>query len=460
MNEPKTEGHRIRPIMANVESAQDVEAGEPDGELADECEGEDVEVESQEADEAGEESAGTKVKVAPTQPSNTERERHEVTHCPYRSWCPVCVAGRGQKTGHKKQKRDGSELPRFAMDYGFLGDEGQPTASLLVMRELKTGMMLGMIVEKKGIGASWVEQRVAHFINGFGHKKLLLRSDNEPSILALRKKIAELVDGQVITEDSIKGESQTNGLAEVGVKIVEGMVRTLKIAVETRIGETLASDSILLAWLTEHAAVVYNRCAVLADGRTPWQRAYGKSSTMPLLPFGEKILHKQLKKTGDLKNSLQPRFKFAFYLGSRSRSGEHFVGKPEGVVRCRDVRRLTEDKRWDLDGLKAVKGAPWAPVNGVSTLEVPTHIVTEKVAREEDDGEFRRDINIKRMMIRKADVIKYGETPGCPGCRAVLEGRRQNHSEECRKEMERKMDADPEGAEKVERNRRRVMEEL
>jgi hypothetical protein len=39
------------------------------------------------------------------------------------------------------------------MDYGFLGDEGQPTASLLVMRELKSGMMLGMIVEKKGVGA-------------------------------------------------------------------------------------------------------------------------------------------------------------------------------------------------------------------------------------------------------------------------------------------------------------------
>jgi hypothetical protein len=346
------------------------------------------------------------------------------------------------------------------MDYGFLGDEGQPTASLLAMRELKTGMMLGMIVEKKGVGAPWVEQRVANFVNGFGHKKLLVRSDHEPSILALRKKIVELVDGQVFQEDSIKGESQTNGLAEVGVKILEGMIRTLKLAVEGRIKESLASDSILLAWLAEHAAIVYNRCAVLADGRTPWQRAYGKSSTMPLLPFGEKVLFKPLKKTGDLKNSLQPRFRFAFSLGSRSRSGEHFVGTPEGVVRCRDVRRLTEDKRWDLDGLKAVKGAPWAPLSGASVLEVPTHIVTEKVIREEDDGEFRRDVNIKRMMIRKTDVMKYGETPGCPGCRAVLEGRRQNHTEECRKEMERKMEADPEGAEKVERNKRRVMEEL
>ena len=153
------------------------------------------------------------------------------------------------------------------MDYGFLGDEGQPSAVLLVMRELKTGMMHGMIVDKKGVGAPWVEQRVANFMNSFGHKKMLLRSVNENSILAPRKKIIELVDGQVLPEDSIKGESQTNGLAEVGVKILEGMIRTLKIAVETKLKEQLASNSILLAWLVEHAAVVYNRCAVMTHDR-------------------------------------------------------------------------------------------------------------------------------------------------------------------------------------------------
>ena len=136
VNGPASGGHRIRPIMANVESAEDAESegreftpapptpkfgNSGDGEFADESGDEEVEVGSQEADDVVEEDAGVRVKLAPTQPSNTEREKHEVTHCPYRSWCAICVAGRGQKSGHKKQKRDGSELPRFAMDYGFLG---------------------------------------------------------------------------------------------------------------------------------------------------------------------------------------------------------------------------------------------------------------------------------------------------------------------------------------------------
>ncbi len=119
------------------------------------------------------------------------------------------------------------------MDYRFLGDEGQPSAVLLVVRELKTGMMHGMIAEKKGVGLPRVEQRVANVMNGFGHKKMLLRSDNENSILALCKKIIELVACQVLPEDSIKGESQTNGLAEAGVKILEGMIGTLNYATAT-----------------------------------------------------------------------------------------------------------------------------------------------------------------------------------------------------------------------------------
>ena len=70
-----------------------------------------------------------------------------------------------------------------------MGQEGQTSAVLLCVRELKSGMMFGMIVPKKGISESWIEKRIANFINGFGYKKIIFRSDNEVSIVALRKKI-------------------------------------------------------------------------------------------------------------------------------------------------------------------------------------------------------------------------------------------------------------------------------
>ena len=63
-------------------------------------------------------------------------------------------------------------------------------------------------------------------------------------------------------EDAIKGESQTNGLAEVGVRIAEGIMRTLIIDVEAKIKTKISDSSVVMAWLAEHACTVYNRCTV------------------------------------------------------------------------------------------------------------------------------------------------------------------------------------------------------
>ena len=40
---------------------------------------------------------------APRQPTEQERMEHELTHLPYRSWCPLCVQGKGRADNHPKQ---------------------------------------------------------------------------------------------------------------------------------------------------------------------------------------------------------------------------------------------------------------------------------------------------------------------------------------------------------------------
>jgi hypothetical protein len=116
----------------------------------------------------------------PTVPSQWEKERHEVTHVPFRSWCP---AVRGVRAPHKTRKRGESELPRFSFYYGFLGQEDEASAVILVMRELLSGMMFAVVVPRKCVGEAWVEQRLANWITGLGYKKLPLRCDNENGIL-------------------------------------------------------------------------------------------------------------------------------------------------------------------------------------------------------------------------------------------------------------------------------------
>ena len=55
-----------------------------------------------------EEAHGAKIRPSPTLPSPKEVAEHDATHCPYRSWCPVCVSASGHEAPHcKRSERDG-----------------------------------------------------------------------------------------------------------------------------------------------------------------------------------------------------------------------------------------------------------------------------------------------------------------------------------------------------------------
>ena len=59
---------------------------------------------------------------APKQPSDRERALHEVTHLPYKSWCPHCVAGRaqgGKKVPQKTEESAQRIFQRFNMIVSF-----------------------------------------------------------------------------------------------------------------------------------------------------------------------------------------------------------------------------------------------------------------------------------------------------------------------------------------------------
>ena len=57
----------------------------------------------------------------PIEPTREQRERHNLTHMPYRSWCPHCVAARRTAQAHKLSKDDERRmLPLPIFDYAFV----------------------------------------------------------------------------------------------------------------------------------------------------------------------------------------------------------------------------------------------------------------------------------------------------------------------------------------------------
>lgn len=67
----------------------------------------------------------------PRMPPPEEIERHNLTHSPFRSWCPTCVASRAKDAPHRQLHARLDEMPIVEMDYAFLstsaaGDQTVP----------------------------------------------------------------------------------------------------------------------------------------------------------------------------------------------------------------------------------------------------------------------------------------------------------------------------------------------
>ena len=50
----------------------------------------------------------------PRQPSQQEKEEHEMTHLPFRSWCRHCIMGRGREEDCRKSMEEERQVPGSA----------------------------------------------------------------------------------------------------------------------------------------------------------------------------------------------------------------------------------------------------------------------------------------------------------------------------------------------------------
>ena len=57
--------------------------------------------------------SGTEMTLVPHEPSEFEKQKHNLTHIPFQLWCTSCVRGKAQAEPHKQTERiiEDSELP-------------------------------------------------------------------------------------------------------------------------------------------------------------------------------------------------------------------------------------------------------------------------------------------------------------------------------------------------------------
>ena len=95
---------------------------------------------------------------SPKAPTKAEREAHEATHQPFRSWCTHCLRSRGRNKPHQRQivdsEIDEQKVPKISMDYLCMSQEDEKASEnpLLPMADETGGNRYMRAVGRKGLG--------------------------------------------------------------------------------------------------------------------------------------------------------------------------------------------------------------------------------------------------------------------------------------------------------------------
>ena len=365
---------------------------------------------------------------------------------------------------HRRAGRE-KTIPELHVDYCFMGSEGDSeNRCIVVAKDYDSKSVMASIVPIKGSSNDFTAKRIGAFIRELGleGRDLVLRGDQEPALQDLLKEVGrKRIPAKTFYDMSLVGSSASNGVAERGIQTVEGQIRVLKDALETRLVTRVPSNHNILAWLVEFAGVLVNRYEVGRDGKTPYERLRGKPSRLLGLEFGEKVNFRRTP-IGARLAKLDTLWSDGVFLGYRSVSGEIVVGTPDGVFKTRTVQRKACEHRWKPENLDMVGGVPWktSPAGGgeegiMPAVDIGMEMPEAEIPRVPVEDKLPIP---RRVGIRAKDIERYGATVNCKGCMARLRGEGGvPHSELCRKRLTEEIEKGDEG-DRVKRARQRELE--
>ena len=390
---------------------------------------------------------------SPKQPSAQDIAMHNLTHFPYRDWCPHCVASRRPNTPHRSRALEERKIPLVVADYCYLRDsKDQDLATCLVVGVYPYRMTMATVVDMKGRDENAIK-RVSKFFKMCGLTHFAMKSDQETSRKALLDEAVTMAGKSSVLEPTVAapemssvGESQSNGKAERTVQRVEDQIRTLKSATEGRFstgttGYKIQSTHATMDWMVEYGASLCSKYSVGDDGKSAFERLHGKRANEHLVEFGEKVMY-YIPKARRAK--LDRRFGIGVFMGKALWGDDNFISRADGtVVKARGLARMPPGNRWDATMFSAVKDRPQDAerpntADDVEATESP-HAAIDAAVDDLDDNahqEAREDAGARAMRLTKGMCKKCGYTEACPRCRVYRTGnqslRRKTHTLECR----------------------------
>ena len=176
----------------------------------------------------------------PCKPTPQEVHEHELTHLPYRDWCPTCVQGKGRQNNYKTQR---TRQPVIQVDFAYIKTNQEPRPpEVLTAVDVTTQLCMACLVPDKSSMMDYMINNLQAFI---------LECDNEDTLNTLLKATAAKL-GSMTIRHSPAYSSNSQGSVERLRRTLLGQIRTFKAQVERNYGTTLNLKHPLLPWIIRH----------------------------------------------------------------------------------------------------------------------------------------------------------------------------------------------------------------
>ena len=278
----------------------------------------------------------------PVLPTKAEIDEHFPLHLNFRSWCSHCVHGKSRLAQHVVQPSGRARLGVTAhVDYAFMTAEEieetmQPT---LVIYDDDKMAFWALGVEQKGVTEGIVKY-VAGILDqsGYQGQKIAIKSDQEPSILKLKKSVAAERVGETVPIESPVRASKSNGMMENAVKLWQEQLQAIKHDVESKFKKRIEVDSVLFSWLIPYVTDTINKYKIGTDGLTAYERITGHKCRHFVIGFAETVDY-ILETDKNKQYKADSRVGTGVFLGYVWRTTEYLIGTKDGIFRCRTVKR-------------------------------------------------------------------------------------------------------------------------
>ena len=103
-------------------------------------------------------------------------------------------------------------------------------------------------------------------------------------------------------------------------------------------------------------------------------------------------------------------------------SQELVIGAPRGPVKANEVwKKGSDDERWNIDAVAAIKGLPWQPDPTTAGHEVKSQVIAPIIRPPADGDQLGiRPIAARGVAVKRSKYLVMGPAPGRYGCRALV----------------------------------------